>query len=317
MRGPETDYPHMQQIQATTRPAAGLNALLCLAFSGVGIWTLWLLPVFVLPRHPAAAWSLVLVVLLTTTWWSLIHEAIHGLLFPERPLNNAAGRLLCILFGLPFQPVAFGHLFHHRRNRSELDRSEIYERGRPWLPAALSYYFRLLGGLFLGEFALSLLAWLPRRRLTAWTGSRFSKAGLATEAKLLQTTVLTPATLRSIRLDSACILIALGSSFWLYGSDGWMLLSVLLGRSLLISLMDNAYHYATPLTELRYALNLRLPRFLSALILNFNLHRVHHQHPATPWNHLSALFDGAQDRYDGGYLQLTLRQLSGLIPLDP
>lgn len=307
----------MQATQATHRPATALNALLCLVFVGIGVWTLWLLPAIVLPHLPAAAWSLVLVVLLTTTWWSLIHEAIHGLLFAERPLNNTAGRLLCILFSLPFQPVAFGHLFHHRRNRSELDRSEMYARGTAWLQAALSYYFRLLGGLFLGEFALCFLAWLPRRRLMAWASGRFDKAGMATEGKLLQSTILTPAALRSIRLDSACVLLVLGSAFWLYGSHGWMLLLTLLGRGLLISLMDNAYHYATSLTELRYALNLRLPRFLSAVILNFNLHRVHHQHPATPWNHLATLFHGAQDRYDGSYLDLTLRQLRGPIPLDP
>jgi len=290
-----------------------LNVLLTLGFALAGIWTLWVLPVL-LPRSPLLAWSLLPVVLLTTSWWSVIHEAIHGLLFARRPLNNAAGRLLCILFSLPFQPVAFGHLFHHRRNRSELDRAEVYPASSS-KAFAIGYYLRLLGGLYFAELALCLLVWLPRPRLVQLTGTRFAAAGMDAEGRLLQKTVLDARALRSIRLDCACVLMTLGSSFWLYGRHGWLLLLVLLGRGLLISIMDNAYHYGTPLDRLRYALNLRLPRVLSAAILNFNLHRIHHLHPATPWWRLPQLFDAAQDGYDGSYLGLTLRQLRGPLHL--
>lgn len=296
----------------TSDSAPRLNALLTAAFLAVGAWTLWLLPL-VLPRWPLAAWSILPAVLLTTSWWSLIHEAIHGLLFARRLLNDAAGRLLCILFGLPFQPVAFGHLFHHRRNRSLLDRAEIYPRGKSKAFAA-AYYLRLLGGLYFAELALCFLVWLPRPRLLRLTARRFDRAGLATDGRLLQSSLLDPDMLRSVRFDAVCILLCLASSLRLYGSHAWLLLPLLLGRGLLISLMDNAYHYGTPLDRPRYALNLRLPGPLSAAILNFNLHRVHHLHPAVPWRRLPELFRQAGDRYDGGYLDLSLRQLRG--PLD-
>lgn len=297
----------------TPRSAAALNATLTAGCVFLGIWTLWILPLL-LPRSPWLAWTLVAVVLATTSWWSVIHEAIHGLLFARRPLNNAAGRLLCILFSLPFQPVAFGHLFHHRRNRSELDRAEVYPQGSSAAFAA-GYYLRLLGGLYFAELALSLLVWLPRPQLLRSTAKRFAAAGLDAEGKLLQKTVLDARMLRAIRLDSAWVLLALASAFWLYGSYGWLLLGVLLGRGLLLSIMDNAYHYDTPLDRLRYALNLRLPRLLSLTILNFNLHRIHHLHPATPWWKLPELFNAARDRYDGSYLGLTLRQLRGPLQL--
>ncbi|HEV2110104.1 MAG TPA: fatty acid desaturase, partial [Gammaproteobacteria bacterium] len=215
------------------RNTAALNALLVSAFLLVGIWTLWLSPL-VLPHWPLAAWSLLPVVLLTTSWWSLIHEAIHGLLFTRRPLNDAAGRLLCILFGLPFRPVAFGHLFHHRRNRSLLDRAEIYPRGRSKAFAA-AYYLRLLGGLYFAELALCFLVWLPRPRLLRLTARRFDQAGLVADGRLLQSTVLSPGMLRAARLDAGCTLLCLASSLRLYGSHAWLLLLLLLGRGLLIS----------------------------------------------------------------------------------
>ncbi|HEV2110095.1 MAG TPA: fatty acid desaturase [Gammaproteobacteria bacterium] len=302
----------MQASASHSRPTTALNAFLSTGFVFTGMWTLWLLPLL-LPRWPLLGWSILPVVLLTTSWWSLIHEAIHGLLFARRPLNDAAGRLLCILFSLPFQPVAFGHLFHHRRNRSLLDRAEIRPPGGS--PAfAATYYLRLLGGLYFAELALCLAAWLPRPRLLRLTARRFDRAGLATDGRLLQSTVLNPHMLRAVRLDAGCILLCLASSLRLYGSHAWLLLLLLLGRGLLISLMDNAYHYGTPLDRPRYALNLRLPGPLSAAILNFNLHRVHHLHPAAPWRRLPELFRQADDRYDGGYLGLSLRQLRG--PLD-
>lgn len=293
-----------------------VNTLLVVAFAAIGVWSLWLLPAFFLPRWPYLAWTLVPAVLLTTSWWSLIHEAIHGLLYRYRPLNNALGRLLCILFGLPFQPVAFGHLFHHRRNRSALDRAEVITPEEAGWHATAGYYFKLLGGLYIGEFALCFAAWLPRNLLRRLAVPRFVKAGLPQEGRLLETALLSNRALWNIRIDSALILLALVGSLRLYGSHAWMLLAVSLGRGLLLSVMDNAYHYATPLNALRYALNMRLPAFLSAAILHFNLHRIHHTHPASPWWRLPELFDEAEERYDGGYLGLTLRQLRGPIVQD-
>ncbi|HEV2212980.1 MAG TPA: fatty acid desaturase, partial [Gammaproteobacteria bacterium] len=301
----------MSHPPATTHGhSTALNALLAALCACIGIWSLWLLPLM-LPQHPLAAWSLVAVALFTTTWWSVIHEAIHGLLFPKRAVNDAAGRALALLFGLPFQPVAFGHLFHHRRNRSRLDRAEVYPKNGSRFRAGLDYYTRLLGGLYLAESALWLLVWLPRPRLMGLVARRFDGAGLPAEGKLLQRRVLDPEALRDIRFDAAGVLLCLGSSLSLYGRHAWLLVMLLLGRGLLLSLMDNAYHYGTPLDAPRYALNLGLPRPLSALILHFNLHRQHHLHPATSWRELPRLFAEAKDRYDGSYHELALRQLRG------
>lgn len=58
---------------------------------------------------------------------------------------------------------------------------------------------------------------------------------------------------------------------------------MLLMRAFLISLMDNVYHYRTPLNVTASGHNLSAPGFLAFGLLNFNLHRVHHTNPSVPW----------------------------------
>ena len=58
-----------------------------------------------------------------------------------------------------------------------------------------------------------------------------------------------------------------------------------------------------------------LPRMLSVLILNFNLHRVHHRNPAAPWPKLPELFAEHTDSFDRDLLTAAVDQLRGPIPL--
>ncbi|WKU43319.1 fatty acid desaturase [Streptomyces sp. VNUA116] len=87
--------------------------------------------------------------------------------------------------------------------------------------------------------------------------------------------------------------------------------AALAGRALVVSLQDNAYHYATPLDAPLQAMNLRLPRPLEAFALGFNLHGVHHRHPGLPWSALRARFAREGGRYDLGWTPAVARQLRG------
>jgi len=86
-------------------------------------------------------------------------------------------------------------------------------------------------------------------------------------------------------------------------------------RMFLISFMDNVYHYGSTLNITASGHNLRLPRVLSVLILNFNFHRVHHRNPAVPWPKLPELFAEHADSFDRGLLTAAVNQLGGPIPL--
>ncbi|GAB4187418.1 MAG: hypothetical protein Tsb002_12730 [Wenzhouxiangellaceae bacterium] len=284
-----------------------LNALLSLIFSALHLCTLWLLPLGWLPEY-ASPVLLVLMVLITTPLWALIHEAIHGHWHQRPLLNRLGGRWLGIIFGSPFRLLRYGHLHHHRHSRQNGDRTEAYDASRlPRWRAALMFYPRLLMGLYLGEIAVNFVLWLPR----SWLLKILRKLQPDADAsrQRAENELLSPAALRELRLDAALILLLYGSALWLYGADAWQLALVLAGRGLLISLVDNSFHYQTPLSDHLYAVNLRLPRAAAACVLNFNMHRTHHRQVNLPWTALPAA-TRYQDE-DPTWLRGILRQLKG------
>lgn len=296
-----------------------LNLALAAGFLAANAW-LWIGLPLLLPKLPTLGWSLLLVVLATTSYWSLLHEGIHAVLHPNRRVNDALSRLLAVGFPAPFAVLRFGHLKHHQFNRTAIDRSEVYDgsKNRRWR-AALGYYPQLLIGLYVSEVAALLLVWLPPA-LLLWLARRWpAEPGLPPLAQSIDKQLLRPGALRGMRVDSAASLVLIALGVWLYGPHGWMLLLALLGRGVLISLTDNAYHYATPLHtpggDVRHARNLRLPRPASALILHFNYHAVHHRYPALPWSALPAAAQADELHGAPSYVAALLAQLRGPIAL--
>jgi fatty acid desaturase len=110
-------------------------------------------------------------------------------------------------------------------------------------------------------------------------------------------------------------LAVLTLGFFCYGRSWWMLALALLGRGFLISFLDNIYHYETPVSDVFYAKNLRLPAALAKLLLNFNLHGIHHVNPAIPWIDLPQAFAIQSGKFHGGYFAAALSQLGGPIAL--
>ena len=99
-----------------------LLAVLALTMSG---W-LWIVLPLLLPALPALGWSLLIVVLATTFYWSLLHEGIHAVLLPNRRLNDVLSRLLAIGFPAPFAVLRFGHLKHHQFNRIQRVQAQAF-----------------------------------------------------------------------------------------------------------------------------------------------------------------------------------------------
>jgi fatty acid desaturase len=299
-------------LPASAAAPSPLNALLVAAAVAFQLGALYAIP---LAARADAAWGLVLVpiVLATNTYWSIVHEAIHGLLFAERRINDDAGRVLGILFAAPFRPLRTGHRLHHRFSRTPRERTEVYDPARrPHWFAAAAYYPRLLGGLYFAEMLVVLAALLPKRALAALERRL---EGDDTVAHLVVRALRDPGAHAELRFDAAAIAIVYGSSCVLYGAHGWMLAAVVAGRALLISFADNAYHYATRLDAPRDAKNVRAPRWIEAALLNFTLHGVHHLHPSLPWHTLRERFIAERGVYDEEWFACLARQLRGPIEL--
>ena len=290
---------------------------------GTGLVTVHLFQYVVLPLYllPQSWWWGVLLLplgLLTPPMWALMHEAVHGVLLHGQARNDAAGRLLFILFGSPLYFLRFGHLTHHRYNRLPVDLDDACDPARDCgALRAAGYYFKLLGGTYLQELAVPLLFLMPKRvqrsALETFLGSEepsYAKVRAQAVAHLIDD----PAVSRALRADAAAIYLVFGLAFFLYGTAWWMLALALLLRGFLVSFLDNVYHYGTPVSDRRYALYLAVPVWLERYMLNFTLHYVHHLYPHVPWNRLPLLAEGRAP--DDGYLHALLRQLRGPIPLD-
>ena len=121
--------------------------------------------------------------------------------------------------------------------------------------------------------------------------------------------------LREIRRDGALTIACLALAFYCYGERWPLLLGGLAARGVLISFLDNIYHYETPVSDVFFARNLRLPEPLASLLLHFNLHGIHHINPAISWIDLARAFDAQAGTYHGNFFASALRQLRGPIAL--
>ena len=289
------------------------NCFLALFYVGVNIFQCFLLPLWLMPRDPRWAWLLLPLAFLTNPFWSLIHEAIHDLLHSNKSVNLILGRLLAIMFGAPFRILRLSHLLHHKLNRMPIEGTEYYDRDKTSKAAAApGYYFQILCGLYFVEVISSLYFLLPRRWL-----ERFRVRYLAAQSvsSLLMQNWLGAESLREIRCDGALTMLWLAFAFYAYGENWPLLFAALVARALLISFLDNVYHYETPVSDVFFAKNLSLPKPLAGLLLNFNLHGIHHVNPAIPWIDLPKGFAAQAGKYQGSYFTTALHQLRGPIAL--
>jgi fatty acid desaturase len=272
---------------------------------------LFVLPLLVLPHGAAWGVCLVALALLTNSFWSIIHEAIHARLHRDARTNERLGRVLGVLYGAPYALLEAGHLLHHRYSRTPRERTEVYDDSRSsWLHAAPGYYARLLGGLYLIEVASVSLALLPTGVLRA-AARRADRPGTVLGPLLAR--IAPDVRLAQFRTDAFAIAVVYSAAFFAYGEHAWMLATALAVRGLLVSLADNSYHYGTRLESPAEALDLRLPRALELLLLGFNLHGTHHREPGAAWNELRGRFRASGGRYDAGWFGALLRQLKGPI----
>ena len=295
----------------------GANSRLMALIIGLNILQFLVLPAVLLPISPQYGWLLALCVMATPTHWSLIHEAIHGHLVPGRRVNEWAGRGLSILFGSPFQLLRFGHLMHHRFNRTPIQRSDVAPNAAgATLKDNAWYYFLITIGLYVFELASAIFALLPNaifRKLVSAAFGDHAPDGRTMEALAKKHLAEAPGR-GMLRVDGLLICMMLAASLWVYGAHWWMLVAALAVRGAVVSILDNVYHYGNRLDDPQAGYNLSLPRVVEQAFLNFNLHEVHHKHPNAPWTELPTLLRQNGDSYHHSFGRAMMRQFCGLIP---
>ncbi|RFU47268.1 fatty acid desaturase [Paraburkholderia sp. DHOC27] len=261
-------------------------------------------------------------VISTPMHWGLIHEAIHGQLFAERRWNETVARALAIAFALPFDAVRFGHLMHHRFTREPFDRPDVLDATTPHWQTRVSYYARILGGLYVGELALPALAFLPRKLARSQVMRAIGAEGPvgADVQRLFGGFAADPARRARIRRDALLALALFAVAFHFYGRWWPVLAETMYLRGVWLSLADNLPHHGVGLDVPGRARNFRVPRGWQGVLMNHHLHQWHHQHPTVPWTALPALAREAHDNAGAtpapAYFGSVLRQFKGPGALD-
>lgn len=289
---------------------AKLNAALSAAILAVMLAQAFIMPVL-LSEHPWVMAGIVLLLTpLNTPFWSLIHEAVHKNLHPNPRMNDAMARILSIVFGASFDILRFGHLMHHQYNRDW--ESEIYDPARhnKYL-FALNHYFKMLGGLYFTEVLTSFLIAISPLPVA----QKIAAAAMPDERhrQAVLNALLKPATVARLRLDCVLIVAFYAAAFAAFG-PAWPVLALwILMRALIISLMDNAYHYGTPADNSVIAKELAVPEPFATFILNFNHHATHHRNTGLPWTELKDAHAMQKIDYTEGLASALLAQFKGPI----
>src|SRR3990167_10033681 len=290
------------------------NKFLVVLFVGLSLYQLFFIPLFMLNKNISLALSLLPLIFMNNTFWSLIHEGIHSKLSENIKTNDFLSRLLSIGFGSPFRALQLAHLLHHKYNRTPLERNEIYDPST--LSAArakIAFYFRLFFGVYIQELFIPFITLLPRKTIKNILDKKFPVDSYNRIA--VETFLKKERNLSETRFDLLCIFTLFFLSFYCYGHYWPLLVLLLIVRAVFISFLDYSYHYGTKTDDVSFSLNLALPKFLSKSILHFNYHGTHHRHPLTPWHALPRVFESENKVFEDNFFRGAVRQLKGPVPI--
>jgi len=227
------------------------------------------------------------------TLFSLMHEAVHGLLHPVPSINRMAGRFAAAFFPTSLTLQRGFHLTHHRNNRSPLERFDYIEDGDiAWLKRA--QWYAILTGLYWAVTVLGLAIYLispvllrvPVLRRASSRAARQTSSGAYLQVfDSVDGRVARLELLMSLAVQLTLV-FALNLTF-----SGWALCYA--AFAVHWSALQYADHAYSPLDPHDGAWDLRVNPVTRALFLNYHYHRAHHRHPQTPWLHLEKMIDRA------------------------
>lgn len=288
-----------------------LNLGILVVATGVCSALLWL------ASHASSGWVVlgasVLFSFTANTMFSLLHEAVHGVLHDNSTVNRWAGRWAAAFF-----PTAFGlqrgfHLVHHRNNRSESERFDYLQDGDlKWLKRA--QWYAILTGVYwlvsvVGVVTYLLVpACLRARRLRSKQSQVAHQTGSQAYLQVFDE-LPAIATRLEVLLSFAVqagLFVVLDLSLF-----GWLVCYAAFGLNW--SSLQYADHAFSPLHVREGAWNLRVNPLSRALFLNYHYHLAHHRHPKVPWLYLGRLLDPAEPQ--PSYFRIWVSMWRGPQPL--
>jgi fatty acid desaturase len=238
--------------------------------------------------------------------YSLLHEAEHRVFHANPRVNEGFGLLLAAFFPGPFTFLRACHLGHHRRNRSDAEMFDLYYPDDDLTRKRVIFY-----GLYLGGFWLLV----PLAMALVLVAPGMLRSQMVKDPSAVAMVEGIPAGfMRRIRWECLGILLLhVGLVLALDLSPArYLLLYALYGLNW--SAQQYVTHAHSPRHVLEGAHNLRAHPVYESLLLHFNWHLAHHQHPRVPWLYLPRYDDASRVR--PGYLTSFLRFWRGPVPVE-
>jgi fatty acid desaturase len=284
----------------------------CVGVAQIAAWAT-LITALHLPIH--LGWKAMLLVtfcLMMQGVFSLMHECFHGLGSPSPGVNRALGVAASTIFGTAYTLYRVNHEGHHLRNRSRAEVAEYIYPGENAARKTFLYYFAILGGIWLGSFVATLiLPFVPYRYARSLNRPASSMNGYS-----LSFAQFTAADWRALRIEAA-----IGVAAWLAVALalGWrwqVLVVAYTAFAFSWSSLQWVYHMRTPLDTIEGAYDLRAPRLVRWLFLNFNYNLTHHREPYEPWQRMHGKVD-PRETQPLWYRYLLVFKAPEPIPADP
>ena len=261
-----------------------LNLVLCLVAIGVCCLALYG------ASHATAWWGIiawaVVFGFVNNTIFSLIHEAVHGILHSRWVVNEMAGAVLAGFFPTALTPQRAFHLAHHRNNRTDLEFFDGYYPGDNLFLKRMQWY-----GIITGEYWLhnpvACVLWL----LCPWV---LRRPGLRDDDRQTVRQHGAAHMLAALdRLDpwrsrlEVVLMLAVQAGLWLaldLSLIGWI--ACYAAFAFLWGSLQYADHAFSPRDVRNGAWNLRVTWPVRWIFLNYHHHLAHHQRPSMPWLYL-------------------------------
>ena len=249
----------------------------------------------------AQSWIVILIAaiafsFINNTLFSLMHDAAHFVLHPNRKLNHALGVFISGFFPTGFTFQRISHLNHHRNNRTDVEMFEAYYPNDNKVLKSIQWYGLLLGGYWpMYMVALVLYTLFPALLFNSILRNTDNKAikhtGADAYIKLFENNPKTPLIKAEIIYSfsfQAALCYLLDYSLWPVAFCYWIF-------SLNWGALQYADHAYTK-RDIRYgAWNLKVNPLVRYLFLNYHYHLVHHVYPYVPWIHLGKFVDRVGD----------------------
>lgn len=214
--------------------------------------------------------------------YSIIHEAEHRMLLPNKRWNDGVGVLMALFFPAPFHLLRHGHLCHHRFNRSDHEAFDLYFDGDYPVVKWIKFYSIITGvywiSVVLANIAVLVCPFLLKRKYLEFDQPI---------AEFIDS--LDDHQWRLIRLEAALVLALHATIIWAFSIPLLPYFIIYFGFGFSWSAMQYVHHFGTERHVLRGARNLWIFGPIDALLLHHNWHLTHHCQPTIPWAYLPKL----------------------------